>query len=393
VQKHEVAAGHKHNLILSSFLDVFCDKFVTVLTLFALLLLTDYHSMSGWMETIYVGVCSALLIYEFALGSISVIDFFPSFPNSSQGFARIGAMGPCLAFSMWAKIKEKLDMVGIGLLCLTQPTPTSSPLGILALAMLIWSLFLSHRSLAHKLGIKLRHLFSRKRREASDYRVVRQKVIHSGLLRCDSLLGSRSSDLEEDDDGAESEEESVPESPMPMGNQPFTTAYTVGCFDLFHRGHVALLRNMRREAKRIVIGVHDDESIFLLKNRYPIDNTVKRIRNVKRYADVVFVIPAPDPSPFLDCVIDRSDASTSVYIRGDDMPDFPGKSVAEQLMAIELLPYTQGISSTMLRKKLVDETRKADTTRGGELIRYGHEWIPANHEWIKYGDNFVQYRV
>ena len=40
-------------------------------------------------------------------------------------------------------------------------------------------------------------------------------------------------------------------------------------------------------------------------------------------------------------------------MRGDDMPQFPGRGVCEELMPIKLLPYTQGVSSTMLRAELL----------------------------------------
>lgn len=38
---------------------------------------------------------------------------------------------------------------------------------------------------------------------------------------------------------------------------------------------------------QVIVGVHSDESIIKLKNRVPIDNTEKRMANVKKYADQV----------------------------------------------------------------------------------------------------------
>ncbi len=35
------------------------------------------------------------------------------------------------------------------------------------------------------------------------------------------------------------------------------------------------------------------------------------------------------------------------------MPHFPGRGAVEPLMPIQLLPYTQGVSSTQLRKELL----------------------------------------
>ena len=33
--------------------------------------------------------------------------------------------------------------------------------------------------------------------------------------------------------------------------------YTIGCFDLFHFGHVRLIERMREIGKKVIIGVHD----------------------------------------------------------------------------------------------------------------------------------------
>lgn len=44
-----------------------------------------------------------------------------------------------------------------------------------------------------------------------------------------------------------------------FGTTKYTTAYTVGCFDLFHAGHIRLLERMRKRASRVIVGVHDGE--------------------------------------------------------------------------------------------------------------------------------------
>jgi bifunctional ADP-heptose synthase (sugar kinase/adenylyltransferase) len=33
--------------------------------------------------------------------------------------------------------------------------------------------------------------------------------------------------------------------------------YTIGCFDLFHHGHIRLIERMRQVGKKVIIGVHD----------------------------------------------------------------------------------------------------------------------------------------
>lgn len=37
--------------------------------------------------------------------------------------------------------------------------------------------------------------------------------------------------------------------------------YTVGCFDLFHHGHVKLIQRMREFGKKVIIGVHDSRRL------------------------------------------------------------------------------------------------------------------------------------
>jgi cytidyltransferase-like protein len=66
--------------------------------------------------------------------------------------------------------------------------------------------------------------------------------------------------------------------------------YTIGCFDLFHHGHVNLIQRMRKLGKKVVVGVHDSRSIYKLKNRVPVDSTEKRMLNVKTVADEVNII-------------------------------------------------------------------------------------------------------
>ncbi len=81
------------------------------------------------------------------------------------------------------------------------------------------------------------------------------------------------------------------------------------------------------------------------------DSTEQRMMNVKTLADEVFCIAGCDPSNFMTCIVNLEPGETAIYVRGDDMPDFPSRKVVETLMPIRFLPYTQGVSSTQLRKE------------------------------------------
>lgn len=136
--------------------------------------------------------------------------------------------------------------------------------------------------------------------------------------------------------------------------------YTVGCFDLFHDGHRILLQRMRQFGREVIVGVHDSRSIHKLKSRVPVDGTETRMLNVRRYADQVYCVAGTDPSNFIKCIVHLRENETAVYVRGDDMAEFPSRKVVEELMPVKFLPYTNGVSSTALRKELFSHIEAND---------------------------------
>lgn len=69
------------------------------------------------------------------------------------------------------------------------------------------------------------------------------------------------------------------------------------------------------------------------------------------------MISSTDPSPYIRCCVHLQPGQSALYVRGDDMPQFPGRAVCEELMSVKLLPYTQGISSTMLRAQWLERAQ------------------------------------
>jgi len=127
--------------------------------------------------------------------------------------------------------------------------------------------------------------------------------------------------------------------------------YTIGCFDLFHRGHQNVLLALREFGYYIVAGIHDDESYFKLKNKYTIDNLEQRMKNVKPFVDQIFVIPSTDPLLYIQGVVSDQDiaAGSCCYVRGDDMLNFPGREWIESVMPVHFVPRTESCSSTLIR--------------------------------------------
>jgi hypothetical protein len=82
--------------------------------------------------------------------------------------------------------------------------------------------------------------------------------------------------------------------------------------------------------------------------------------NVKRYADQVYCVAGTDPSTFVTCIVHLHENETALYVRGDDMADFPSRHVVEELMPVKFLPYTNGVSSTKLRQELFSHIHEND---------------------------------
>ncbi len=92
-------------------------------------------------------------------------------------------------------------------------------------------------------------------------------------------------------------------------------AFTNGCFDLLHPGHVALLDHARRAADRLVVGLNADSSVRRLKgpNR-PVQSEVARATVLAAMGSVDAVVIFSDDEPLE--LIDK--ISPDVLVKGAD---------------------------------------------------------------------------
>ncbi len=130
------------------------------------------------------------------------------------------------------------------------------------------------------------------------------------------------------------------------------TGYTAGVYDLFHMGHLNLLRNARAMCDRLIVGVTTDE-IARYKNKDPVIPFAERIEIVRscRYVDVA--VAQSDLDKFAAWERLHYDR---LFV-GDDWLGHPSwKNYESKLNAVGAgiiyLPYTQGTSSTKLQKTL-----------------------------------------
>lgn len=131
--------------------------------------------------------------------------------------------------------------------------------------------------------------------------------------------------------------------------------YVIGVFDLFHSGHVELLKRAKAMGNRLIVAINGDDMVASYK-RLPYLNEEERLKVVKacKYVDEAFVIRQYDNKDF----IIKYDIHKIVH--GDDWEEM---SYMEQIRVtpaflkkhdceLVIIPYTEGISTSGLIKKI-----------------------------------------
>ncbi|GGW44101.1 hypothetical protein GCM10010503_21030 [Streptomyces lucensis JCM 4490] len=131
------------------------------------------------------------------------------------------------------------------------------------------------------------------------------------------------------------------------------TGYAPGVYDLFHVGHLNILREARRRCDRLVAGVTSDELTVRLKGRRPVVPLEERLEIVRglRCVDEAVVESAEDKLETWRQV------GFDVIFKGDDWRGTPKWLALERRFArvgveVVYFPYTRHTSSTLLRGAL-----------------------------------------
>ena len=129
--------------------------------------------------------------------------------------------------------------------------------------------------------------------------------------------------------------------------------YTTGVYDLFHIGHLNLLRNAKSMCDKLIVGVTTDELVLYKFKRavIPFSERLEIVRSI-RYVDVVI------PQETMDKLEAWEKLRFDVMFVGDDWyqndkwKDFEGQF---SLVGVKIVyfPYTKGTSSTVLNEALL----------------------------------------
>lgn len=130
--------------------------------------------------------------------------------------------------------------------------------------------------------------------------------------------------------------------------------YTTGVFDLFHIGHLNILRKAKEYCDYLIVGVSTDELVQNYKNKTPVIPFEERKSIVEAIKYVDEVVPQVNRDKFSAW----EKINFNVMFVGDD---WKGNSLFDELekkfndvgVKIVYFPYTKGTSSTILTKKLI----------------------------------------
>ena len=132
----------------------------------------------------------------------------------------------------------------------------------------------------------------------------------------------------------------------------YKIGYTTGVFDMFHIGHLNILRRAKEQCEYLIVGVSTDELVRSYKGKTPIIPLEQRMAIVEaiRYVDKVVVqssmnkLEAYEQLHF-DAIFHGDDW------KGSDMYNDMSERFAAVGVDMVFLPHTDGISSTIIRAK------------------------------------------
>jgi len=128
-------------------------------------------------------------------------------------------------------------------------------------------------------------------------------------------------------------------------------AFTNGCFDLLHIGHITLLEQARRFGDRLVVAINSDAAVTELKGpARPLVRQNERSRVLAALAAVDAVVVFDEPTPLELIVALRPD----VIVKGGDygVETIVGaREVISWGGHVKIVPLVEGISTTRLVEK------------------------------------------
>ncbi|MGE7602908.1 adenylyltransferase/cytidyltransferase family protein [Peribacillus sp. NPDC097675] len=133
----------------------------------------------------------------------------------------------------------------------------------------------------------------------------------------------------------------------------YKIGYTTGVFDLFHVGHLNILKRAKENCDYLIVGVSTDDLVKEYKNKLPIIPHNERIEIVAGIKYVDQVVAQTSHNKFSAWENFRF----NTMFHGDDWKGSPLFNELEEkfkLVGVDIVyfPYTKGISTTAVKEKI-----------------------------------------
>jgi len=125
-------------------------------------------------------------------------------------------------------------------------------------------------------------------------------------------------------------------------------AYTCGVFDLFHIGHLNLLKRIKDNFNKLIVGVHNDQDVMAYKNKPIIcyDNRLEIIKSCK-YVDDIYENAEVITN---DEILTKLNAD--YVIAGREKECFISKHYPVDIKKLHLIERTKNISTSLIKSNL-----------------------------------------
>lgn len=131
--------------------------------------------------------------------------------------------------------------------------------------------------------------------------------------------------------------------------------YLSGTFDLFHVGHLNLLRRAKEMCDMLVVGVHKDASHKGKETFIPFEERMNIVRSIK-YVDMVIPSKREDMDVYKEGIVKYDYLFVGSDYKGTERFNRYEEYFADKNVKIIYFPYTKGTSSTQIRNLIVSKS-------------------------------------
>ena len=150
----------------------------------------------------------------------------------------------------------------------------------------------------------------------------------------------------------------LPEIKKEFSMKKYKIGYTTGVYDLFHIGHLNILRRAKEQCEHLIVGVSTDDLVEAYKHKRPVIPFKERVEIVKSIRYVDEVVP--------QISMDKLEAWEKLHFdvlfhgsdwKGSSMYDEVEKKLESVGVDMVFLPHTTGTSSTMIAKRIKEDDK------------------------------------